>query len=506
MASATAAVVAVAATGVALADNVQNDVVAGGNDTITAGDSTTVNYRISATGGGNDGQNGCNAADGTSATVSINAPAAVTASPTSLTFSDCGVANEKSVVFSASTPGQYTITVSVADAGSTVTVGTYNTAQATFTLEVNPVADPCASVSAPAAAVISASPSSPDGSAGWYTSVPTVSASSTTSGATVSYATEVNGGAKSAYSATGPTLGEGTTVVHARATSATCEKTSESSATYKVDTVAPSVTPANVTNVTWRNTPLSQEFTARDVTSGVAGANPVTVTASDESAASSTPTVASHTFSDVAGNSTLRSVSALIDLTVPSVTVTGVSDGATYTLGSVPAAGCGTSDALSGVKTAASLSLSGGPVGSVTATCSGAEDDAGNASSSASVTYSVVYNWTGFFRPIDNGAVLNSVKAGSAVPVKFSLAGDQGLSIFAAGFPASQKITCDSSATVDPIESTVTAGGSSLSYDPVADQYNYVWKTDKAWAGTCRQLTVKLIDGTVHTAQFKLLK
>ena len=46
---------------IALADNVQNDVVAGGNDTIAAGGSTTVNYYINANNG--DGQTGCNAAD-----------------------------------------------------------------------------------------------------------------------------------------------------------------------------------------------------------------------------------------------------------------------------------------------------------------------------------------------------------------------------------------------------------------------------------------------------------
>jgi hypothetical protein len=57
------------------------------------------------------------------------------------------------------------------------------------------------------------------------------------------------------------------------------------------------------------------------------------------------------------------------------------------------------------------------------------------------------------------------VKAGSAVPVKFSLSGDQGLNIFEAGYPKSQQIACDSTATVDGIEQTVTAGSSSLSYD-----------------------------------------
>jgi hypothetical protein len=52
----------------------------------------------------------------------------------------------------------------------------------------------------------------------------------------------------------------------------------------------------------------------------------------------------------------------------------------------------------------------------------------------------------------------------------------------------------------------VTAGGSSLSYDPTLDQYNYVWKTDRAWAGSCRQLVVKLVDGTFHRANFKFTK
>jgi extracellular elastinolytic metalloproteinase len=30
-----------------------------------------------------------------------------------------------------------------------------------------------------------------------------------------------------------------------------------------------------------------------------------------------------------------------------------------------------------------------------------------------------------------------------------------------------------------------------------------VWKTQKAWAGTCRQLIIRLDDGTDHIANFK---
>jgi hypothetical protein len=210
---------------------------------------------------------------------------------------------------------------------------------------------------------------------------------------------------------------------------------------------------------------------------------------------------ATDTCVDNAGNSASDTQSFKIDQTAPVVAVTGVTDGATYTLGSVPVAGCNTSDALSGVATYATLSSSGGPVGFITATCSGASDNAGN-TGSASATYRVIYAWNGFFQPIDNDK-LNVSKAGSAIPVKFSLSGNQGLNIFAVGYPKSIQISCDSSLPMDDIESTVTAGGSSLSYDALADQYIYVWKTEKSWVGTCRQLQVKLSDGTLHTANFK---
>jgi hypothetical protein len=117
-----------------------------------------------------------------------------------------------------------------------------------------------------------------------------------------------------------------------------------------------------------------------------------------------------------------------------------------------------------------------------------------------------VYAFSGFFPPVNNLPVLNSVKAGAAVPVKFSLGGNQGLDIFAPGYPISVKITCETSAPVDTIEQTVTAGGSSLSYDPVSGQYVYVWKTDKVWANTCRQFALKLKDGTEKSANFKFTK
>jgi hypothetical protein len=112
------------------------------------------------------------------------------------------------------------------------------------------------------------------------------------------------------------------------------------------------------------------------------------------------------------------------------------------------------------------------------------------------------YTFTGFFQPVDNTPVLNVVRAGSGVPVKFSLGGDQGLDIFLDGYPLSRQIACGTGAGLDDIEQTVNAGGSALSYNASTDQYTYVWKTNRAWAGTCRQLVVILRDGSIHTANF----
>jgi hypothetical protein len=115
----------------------------------------------------------------------------------------------------------------------------------------------------------------------------------------------------------------------------------------------------------------------------------------------------------------------------------------------------------------------------------------------------VSYQFRGFLQPVDNAPTVNVVAAGRAIPVKFSLTGNQGVNIFATGYPVSRVVNCDGSASVDPIEETVTAGSSSLTYDAGSDTYTYVWKTDKAWVGSCRHLTVRLNDGTDHLALFR---
>jgi large repetitive protein len=123
------AVLALAIPFAASADTVTNNVIVGGNDTITAGGSTTITYTLTATNG--DGQNGCNAPSSSPATMTINKSTAVTA-PTSIQLGGCDTPFP--VTFSSNTPGNYNISVSVTGGRG----GTYTTSGAAFTLKVLP--------------------------------------------------------------------------------------------------------------------------------------------------------------------------------------------------------------------------------------------------------------------------------------------------------------------------------------------------------------------------------
>lgn len=116
-----------------------------------------------------------------------------------------------------------------------------------------------------------------------------------------------------------------------------------------------------------------------------------------------------------------------------------------------------------------------------------------------------IYRFGGFNAPVDPRPTLNKLKAGSAVPVKFSLGGDLGLDIFAAGFPKSEPVPCGSSSNVDGIETTVTAGQNSLKYIAATGLYEYIWKTDKGWR-ECRQLVIRFKDGVAYRADFWFTK
>jgi|GEM_PF-1170563 Arabinogalactan endo-1,4-beta-galactosidase len=161
------------------------------------------------------------------------------------------------------------------------------------------------------------------------------------------------------------------------------------------------------------------------------------------------------------------------------------------------------------------LTMSDGSVGSVPVTWSHIDPALYGSHGSFTVTgttqfgsvtadVSVIYDFAGFRPPLANLPTMNTANAGTAKPLKFSLDGDQGLAVFADGYPVSQQIACDTGAPIGSAAPTSASGA--LTYDPATGEYKYTWKTAKSWAGTCRQVIVKLDDGTDHRANFRFVK
>ncbi|MEZ4734646.1 MAG: hypothetical protein R3E79_46740 [Caldilineaceae bacterium] len=157
------------------------------------------------------------------------------------------------------------------------------------------------------------------------------------------------------------------------------------------DTTAPVITPnvvGTLGNNGWYISDVTVSWSVVDAESAISsqsGCDPMTVN-------SDTPGVTLTCSATSAGGSSSQSVTIKRDVTAPVVTVTGVSNGASYTVGSVPTAGCSSSDALAGIATQATVSVTGGNpdgTGSFTATCSGASDNAGNSAAPVSVSYMV---------------------------------------------------------------------------------------------------------------------
>ncbi|NTY01410.1 PxKF domain-containing protein [Deinococcus sp. JMULE3] len=278
----------------------------------------------------------------------------------------------------------------------------------------------------------------------------------------------------------------------------------------KVDLTAPTAT---ITPTPATPNGLNGWYTTQSVTfatSGTDNLTAVTCTPIPAITASTPGTTVQTTCTDLAGNTATASLPVKFDRDAPTLTLPGAIT-ATAT-GNSQASVPFTVSASDNFTTPQPVTCRVGttpvtspavfPVGTTTVTCA-ATDNAGN-TSTGFFTVSVKYDFSGFFQPVDmNG--LNTAKAGSAIPVKFSLGGNQGLNVMAAGYPKVYAISCSTLANLmpDEIETTVTAGGSSLTYDATAGQYVYVWKTSTSWAGTCQRLVVQLVDGTQKEAVFK---
>jgi Tol biopolymer transport system component len=247
----------------------------------------------------------------------------------------------------------------------------------------------------------------------------------------------------------------------------------------------------------WHAANVTVACTASDAASGLADPADASFTlatsvdAGSETAAAETD---ARTVCDAAGNCTDAGPVGpfRVDRRPPAISVSAPADGAIVARGAVLDAAFACTDAGSGVATCA------GPNGPLDTTTPGrheftitAADAVGNRTSLTS-SYSVGYAWGGFLTP-----PLGHVHAGGVIPVAFSLGGDFGDHVVAAGSPRSVPVVCGSTdvpAGGDPVRML----GFGVRYMSGWGRYLLVWQTDRAWAGTCRAFVLTLSDGSTH--------
>ena len=230
---------------------------------------------------------------------------------------------------------------------------------------------------------------------------------------------------------------------------------------------------------------------------GSAGSGIATVTPTQTVATSGSHDVTG-TAVDAAGNTSGQTTLRVhVDADAP--TIGFATCPASVLLGKPATVSWSATDAESGLATAmsGSMSIDTSVIGTRLIQAS-ATDNVGHASI-ATCNVAVIYNFTGFAKPVANPPIFNKATAGGIVLLSFSLGGAQGLSIFAPGYPVSVPITCGSG-------DTLTAGTPTIGAAPGlvygGGRYIYQWKTSKTWSGTCRQFVLKLVDGTYHRANF----
>lgn len=96
------------------------------------------------------------------------------------------------------------------------------------------------------------------------------------------------------------------------------------------------------------------------------------------------------------------------------------------------------------------------------------------------------------------------VFAGRTIRLRIASPNNIGLALFKGAFPVSSHVPCEGGGPPTPAGVGGMSGGKvSWGYNWATSEYNYVWKTDKAWKGTCRMVVVKLRDGTEHRSRIQ---
>jgi Bacterial Ig-like domain (group 3) len=307
------------------------------------------------------------------------------------------------------------------------------------------------------------------------------------------------------------TLGEHTFTVHAADHGGNKET---ASATYTVvDRTAPTITlttPASGA-VYGLGEQVAADYSCADEAGGSGLASCSGTVAGGD--AVDTSSVGEKTFkveaADNAGNPASKSVSyTVVDRTAPTIAVAAPVDGGAYTVGQQVLAdySCADQPGGSGVASCDGTVPNGEPIdtseiGTHTFEVHAA-DGAGNPAS-ATVTYSVHYDFDGFFLPVRNLPTVNRWKAGVPVPIRFSLNGYSGQRPEAAGYPRSNRC---GGGDVELVARGAARTRAAFEYARRSGRYTMIWKTDRDWAGTCREFVLRLDDGSVHMARFRFVK
>jgi hypothetical protein len=103
---------------------------------------------------------------------------------------------------------------------------------------------------------------------------------------------------------------------------------------------------------------------------------------------------------------------------------------------------------------------------------------------------------------------INTVTAGDRVPLQFSADGYRELDVLTKTSPYSRQVDCTTLQTVTPGQTTITPRPlpvPTVGTLRVNDRgtFTYPWRTDAAWAGTCRELVMTTRTGTQLRAYYR---
>jgi hypothetical protein len=132
-----------------------------------------------------------------------------------------------------------------------------------------------------------------------------------------------------------------------------------------------------------------------------------------------------------------------------------------------------------------------------------AEDAAGN-TAQVSVTYQVVFDWDGFLSTFDNPPALNTAHSNGIQTFWFRLGGDQGLGVLVSA--ESRQIDCATLEPIGPYQPAATPNWDTFGYQAHTNRYYFPWRTTKALAGQCRELSLTFTDGTTRSAYLHFIK